>query len=601
MFKRSTKITSLLVAAASVASTMTPVMAADVKRIESEDGKVYEAVAFKDGKAVVCGELKDEDSAFYYSNGKFEQINEFDSGANLEVYGEKFVKADDGDYFVDLTNGKVSDEEVDEDDKDSAASALRSKIKKVDRYGKNSETPELTKIDGNKFGESWYYTNDYKLDATTTSSQVFTNKDGKYVDADYNLGKIKVKVTAAAAEDKVVSDIIDVENTKDTAKAKKNGVTLKVDAKILDKKVLGQDKDSVYRLATIEFSATATDEHNKVIPAKISEIFGNEKIADNSSEVKIDVIQKISKAQASDEVNDAKYAKSVDNYVLANEDGIENNDISDLKKLLYDGDFTVASGKLVAYDVDDNNSSTEKALSIQSFALKQKSGLYYIKAEGKKEFDVEYCKDLGRHAVDVDVDGNVWFVDGGNIKKFDNKDDADKVYKVDGSMNALSVYDKDNILVWSTDDEVYSVIGKKVEEEKPVEETPAVVAGWNQAADGTWTYVNADGTTVKGWFQSPASGKWFYMDPATGVMQTGWVQSPASGKWFYMNPSNGDMMTGWVQVGTTWYYLNPSNGDMQTGWINDGNAWYYCDASGAMLSNTTVDGYVLGANGAWIR
>ena len=33
MFKRSTKITSLLVAAASVASTMTPVMAADVKRI----------------------------------------------------------------------------------------------------------------------------------------------------------------------------------------------------------------------------------------------------------------------------------------------------------------------------------------------------------------------------------------------------------------------------------------------------------------------------------------------------------------------------------------------------------------------------------------
>ena len=169
-------------------------------------------------------------------------------------------------------------------------------------------------------------------------------------------------------------------------------------------------------------------------------------------------------------------------------------------------------------------------------------------------------------------------------------------------MSKLSVYDKDNMVVWDENDEVYSIIGGKTkEEEKPAEEAPTVTAGWNQAADGTYTYVNADGTKATGWFQSPASGKWFYMDPTTGVMQTGWVQSPASGKWFYMNPSNGDMMTGWVQVGTTWYYLNPSNGDMQTGWINDGNAWYYCDTSGAMLSNTTVDGYVLGANGAWIR
>ena len=40
---------------------------------------------------------------------------------------------------------------------------------------------------------------------------------------------------------------------------------------------------------------------------------------------------------------------------------------------------------------------------------------------------------------------------------------------------------------------------------------------------------------------------------------------------------------------------------MQTGWINDKGTWYYCNGSGAMLANTTVDGYTLGANGAWVK
>ena len=40
MFRRSTKITSLIVAAASIA-TMVPAMAADVKRAEDYDGTVY--------------------------------------------------------------------------------------------------------------------------------------------------------------------------------------------------------------------------------------------------------------------------------------------------------------------------------------------------------------------------------------------------------------------------------------------------------------------------------------------------------------------------------------------------------------------------------
>lgn len=75
----------------------------------------------------------------------------------------------------------------------------------------------------------------------------------------------------------------------------------------------------------------------------------------------------------------------------------------------------------------------------------------------------------------------------------------------------------------------------------------------------------------------------------------GWNQS--NGGWCYYQ--NNSLKTGWIQDGGKWYYINTSSGVMQTGWLNDGGTWYYLDGSGAMLSNTTVGGYVLGSSGAW--
>ena len=53
-------------------------------------------------------------------------------------------------------------------------------------------------------------------------------------------------------------------------------------------------------------------------------------------------------------------------------------------------------------------------------------------------------------------------------------------------------------------------------------------------------------------------------------------------------------------VNSKWYYLNES-GAMGTGWVFTNGKWYYLSNSGAMLSNTTVNGYVLGNDGAWIK
>ncbi|HBJ1651994.1 hypothetical protein HYH38_16250 [Clostridium botulinum] len=67
--------------------------------------------------------------------------------------------------------------------------------------------------------------------------------------------------------------------------------------------------------------------------------------------------------------------------------------------------------------------------------------------------------------------------------------------------------------------------------------------------------------------------------------------------WYYLD-STGKTQTGWVQDNGQWYYIG-SNGVMQTGWIQDGGKWYYLWSDGSMASNTTVNNYTLGANGAW--
>ena len=622
MFKRSTKITSLLVAAASVVS-MVPAMAADVTKVESLTGNVNDAVAFKDGVAVIAGEIDDKDDAFYYKDGKYDKLDDLDSGANLSVYGEKYVDADEGDYFVDLSSGKVSDDKLNEDNEDDAATALRKKLKDVDRYGEDDKTPDLKLIGGQKFGEQWYYTDSYTIDSSSVNSetndnntQIFTDSKGSYIDANYNLGKIKVKVTGVSVEGKKLTDTFNVENTKSVEKYRDDEATLLTYAKVEPHKVLTQDKDYIYRYATITISVKG-NEKVKANTVAFEEVYGKDK-DDNATaiegigtnEVKMEVIQKISKAQNSDTTDDAKYAKSVTNYVLSNDKGKTDDNPQDFKKMLkneYNGyketKYTAADGKLIAYAELDNDEDDD-GLRVQALTLKQSSGLNYTDCKGNKTFAVEYSDDLKEHAFDIDIDGNIWFVDSGYIKKFDNEDDADKVYKVDGSINAISVYDKNNMVVWSTDDDVYSIVGKKEEEkEKPVDPTPAVTAGWNQAADGTYTYINADGTKKTGWFFDPAYNHYYYLDPSTGVMKANtWFFDPAYGKYYYLDGSGAMMANTWFfDPAYGHYYYFDGSGAMQTGWFYDGYNWYYADASGAMLANTTVDGYVLGASGAWIQ
>ncbi|WP_297424898.1 starch-binding protein [Clostridium sp.] len=103
--------------------------------------------------------------------------------------------------------------------------------------------------------------------------------------------------------------------------------------------------------------------------------------------------------------------------------------------------------------------------------------------------------------------------------------------------------------------------------------TGAVTEGWNKTTDGNWIYVK-DENNVTGWIYD--GGNW-YLTNESGIMQKGWNKD-RNGKWYYLN----------------------SSGAMQTGWLNDNGTWYYLSPSGDMLSDTTIDGYTLGVDGAWI-
>ena len=107
---------------------------------------------------------------------------------------------------------------------------------------------------------------------------------------------------------------------------------------------------------------------------------------------------------------------------------------------------------------------------------------------------------------------------------------------------------------------------------------------WQRDNKGWWIE-NSDGSYPRNEWKL-VNNSWYFFD-SQGYMFTGWLNS--NGSWYYMNTdegsNNGKMVTGWRAVSGKWYYLSTAT---------DGSG-------GKMLLNTTIDGYRLGADGAWVK
>ena len=130
---------------------------------------------------------------------------------------------------------------------------------------------------------------------------------------------------------------------------------------------------------------------------------------------------------------------------------------------------------------------------------------------------------------------------------------------------------------------------------------------WQRDAKGWWIQ-NPDGTYPKAqWFL--LNNRWYYFNQE-GYMLTGWLFY--NNAWYYFEEKEGSeqgkMSVGWKEIRGFWYYFSEEggaeNGKMRTGWQEVKGKWYYLNQeigaeNGKMLFNTKVDGYTLGADGAW--
>ena len=589
MLKRTTKVTSLLITAASIIS-MVPAMAADVKKVAAEEGTVYQMKA-EPGSTYLDAELNGADDAVYvYRDGKYTKLDGAESGdkfGDIFTYeGKTYLQMADGDYYVNVANGERTDDDIKGNIDDDADTVLRKLIKSDNdgRFDKDFVKGNIvSEIDHDTsktlFGGATCRRYNYDLDKpfvydgiyTKNVSAIYSDEKGNYVDGDYNLGNIGVRSTDAG---------VTIKNTEDTYTLKVNGINYEIKAEIENISSFAVDSNYIYRTAALSiwgrtvgstggFSTNLTgDVYFGSASSKHKQTTGT--YVDNCTSVR--VMQKISKAQASDEIDGIKYSKDVKTYFITDSDGKDQPllGLSDKDNAASDsagfGWFTVGTQ---GYIVGQYHDIANKRQYAETVNLKSEDGYNYTDVGDADSVDVAYVDSSNpdTYAYAIGCGDHYVLSKDGYIEEFIAKDNKyEKLYKVDGGMNKIDISLPVFAAVWNQNDGNYSLItpGAPAGDAKATTDatttaaaittTSVVTTGWAKAADGTWSFVKADGTKA----------------------------------------------TAWLQDGTTWYYLN-ATGVMQTGWINDKGTWYYCNGSGAMLANTTVDGYVLGANGAWVK
>lgn len=119
--------------------------------------------------------------------------------------------------------------------------------------------------------------------------------------------------------------------------------------------------------------------------------------------------------------------------------------------------------------------------------------------------------------------------------------------------------------------------------------------GWH-LIDNQWRHFDQAGLLELGW--KWINGNWYYLEPATGNMQTGLKNT--NGNVYYLNNS-GAMVTGWQRVNNDWYYFQ-NNGAALTGWQFINGHWYYFTSQGVAETNWQWIGnhkYYFDLDNAW--
>lgn len=311
-------------------------------------------------------------------------------------------------------------------------------------------------------------------------------------------------------------------------------------------------------------------------------------------------------------------AKPKDSEAIVEIDGseVDSNDNYERKVSLDKGENTITiklsngKSKSKTYTIDIRRGTTTED---EDDTEDDEDENIYLSDITLSDGEIEFSKETKSYTVNVDNT-----VDKIEIKA--KPEDSDYTVKVDGETvyeddkyektielnkgnNNIEIYIKDG-----TKENTYElniIRGKETKDDSnentsnidPTNVSTSIKTSQWVQVNNKWQYNDATGKSLLNtWFYDKNFNKNYYLQ-SDGTMATGWLAKDSH--WYYFD-STGAMQRGWEEINSNWYYFDLS-GIMQTGWIKDSSGkYYYLKEDGSMAKNTTINGYKLGLDGAWI-
>ena len=137
---------------------------------------------------------------------------------------------------------------------------------------------------------------------------------------------------------------------------------------------------------------------------------------------------------------------------------------------------------------------------------------------------------------------------------------------------------------------------EKKSEVKKEEKVEKAKEGW-QEENNNWRFYEHN-KPVTNW--KKIQGKWYYFN------KDGNRLSNTSFDGYAFNKDGVMAENGWNFIDGKWYFANSSGKISQNKWVKINDSWYYFDKDGIMLSNTTINSYLLTNSGAmatngWVK
>ena len=156
--------------------------------------------------------------------------------------------------------------------------------------------------------------------------------------------------------------------------------------------------------------------------------------------------------------------------------------------------------------------------------------------------------------------------------------------KVEKPDNSSKIDDKEEKIEKKTP----ATAEKKAEVKKEETKAEKVKEGW-QEENNNWRFYEHN-KPVTNW--KKIQGKWYYFN------KDGNRLSNTTFDGYVFNKDGVMAENGWNFIHGKWYFANSSGKISQNKWEKIADSWYYFDKDGIMLSNTTINSYLLTNNGA---